>query len=119
MAKSSKDNPTALPQASLEILLTLAGREQHGYGIKHAVEERTGGAVRLGAGTLYAALQRLEDQGLIEEIDERPDPDLGSSRWRFYTLTEDGRDRLKADLERLSRTVSLARALDLLPEGEA
>ena len=56
------------------ILLSLAGEEQHGYGIMQEVLERTGGKVRLWPATLYGSLKRLIEEGLIEESDERPAP---------------------------------------------
>lgn len=108
----------SLPQASLEILLALAEEERHGYGIKRAVEERTGGVVRLGAGTLYAALERLLDGGLIRELDERPEPGLGSSRWRFYAITPGGLETLAAEVDRLERLVGHARNLAALSESD-
>ena len=103
----------ALPRASVEILATLAAGEQHGYGIKHEVEERTDGVVRLAAGTLYAALDRLSTQGWIEALDERPDSDLGSTRWRYFRITTAGRVALNAEITRLEKLVRTVRALDL------
>ena len=72
-----------LTHVSFEILLTLAGGEQHGYAIMLEVEARTGGAVNLHAGSLYRALNRLLEAGLIVELDERPGPD---GRRRAATL---------------------------------
>ncbi len=57
-----------------QILLALAARDRHGYLIRKAVEQQTNGAMKLGPGTLYAAIRRLEDQGLIEESPWRPTP---------------------------------------------
>ncbi len=102
-----------LPTSSLEILLTLAGGPQHGYGIKHEVDQRTEGAVQLGAGTLYAALQRLEDAGLIEETGDANEAQ-GTSRWRYFAITKVGLSRLTVELRRLQTTLETASALQLL-----
>jgi DNA-binding PadR family transcriptional regulator len=86
----------------------------HGYAVKREVEERTGGVVRLGAGTLYAGIQRMERDGLIEETDA---PDAGdvepSARWRVYRLTPLGNDVLRAERARLERDLEYARSLRL------
>jgi DNA-binding PadR family transcriptional regulator len=103
-----------LTPATFHILLTLAPGPMHGYAVKREVEERTGGVVRLGAGTLYAGIQRMERDGLIEETDA---PDAGdvepSARWRFYRLTPLGNDVLRAERARLERDLEYARSLRL------
>ena len=91
-----------------QILLALAARDRHGYLIRKAVEQQTDGAMKLGPGTLYAAIRRLEDQGLIEESPWRPDADLDDRRRRYYRLTKPGRAALEAETERLHATVKLA-----------
>ena len=86
------------------ILVALAGRDQHGYGIMQDVTARTGGKVRLSAGTLYGLIKRMLEQGLIVELrdSQKPDESLagGSSdeRRRYYRLTPFGRRVLAADL---------------------
>lgn len=101
--------PTApLTPATYHILLALAGRDRHGYAIRKAVADQTDGAVRLGPGTLYAAIRRLEDNGFIEESPWRPDADLDDQRRRYYRLTSAGRQALAAETERLHATVKLA-----------
>ncbi len=64
-----------LTPVAFEILLALADGERHGYSILQEVEARSGGAVSLHAGTLYRALARLLESGLIAELTESPDPD--------------------------------------------
>lgn len=91
------------------ILLCLADREQHGYGIMQEVRERTGGQVRLWPATLYGALRRLLDEGLIEASDERPAPDLDDARRRYYRLSDLGRRVLAAEIARLEALVRAAR----------
>lgn len=98
-----------------EILLTLSLGEAHGYAIMRQVEERTGGTVRLLPGTMYRAFYRLEELGLIEEAEARPDPRLDDERRRYYRLTTLGRQVAAAEAERLAEAVRTARSSDLLP----
>ena len=79
-----------LTAVAFEILLALADGEQHGYSIMREVERRSGGTVTLHPGTLYRALARLLESGLIAELDERPDPRHDDERRRYYQLTERG-----------------------------
>jgi DNA-binding PadR family transcriptional regulator len=78
----------------LNILLTLADRERHGYGIMREVEERSGGEVRPGPGTLHGSIKRMLADGLIEESDERPDPEMDGQRRRYYRVMDFGRRRV-------------------------
>ena len=103
-----------LTPAVLNILLALAGGERHGYGIMREVEGRTGGKTRLGPGTLYGSIKRMLADGLIEESDERPDPDLDDERRRYYRMTDFGRRVAGAEAERLAGLVDAARARRLL-----
>jgi len=96
-----------------EILLSLAGGERHGYSIMQEVESRSGGAVALRAGSLYRALARLLDDGLVEELEERPDPG-GDERRRYYRLTATGQEVAAAEARRLARQLGTARARRLL-----
>jgi DNA-binding PadR family transcriptional regulator len=103
-----------LSPAAFHILLALADAERHGYGIIKEVETRTDGKVRLGPGTLYGSIKRLLTEKLIEESDERPDPELDDERRRYYRLTDFGRRVAVAEAERLSALVSVARTKRLL-----
>lgn len=103
-----------LTPAVLNILLALAGGERHGYGIMREIEGRTGGKTRLGPGTLYGSIKRMLADGLIEESDERPDPDLDDERRRYYRMTDFGRRVAGAEAERLAGLVDAARAGRLL-----
>src|ERR1700675_3542286 len=91
------------------IMLSLAGEGQHGYGIMQEVLERTGGKIRLWPATLYGSLKRLIEEGLIEESDERPAPELDDARRRYYRLTRLGRRVLDAESERLQELVHTIR----------
>ncbi len=104
-----------LPPITLHILLALADGDRHGYAIIQDVAERTGGKVRLGPGTLYRSVQRMLEQGLIVESDERPAPEFDDERRRYYRMTELGRATVRAEVERLARTLALARARGFAP----
>ncbi|MGH8873242.1 MAG: PadR family transcriptional regulator [Acidimicrobiia bacterium] len=102
-----------LPNSHFHILLALAEKERHGYSIMKETESLTHGEVTLGPGALYAALGKLSDQNLIEEMEERPAPELDDSRRRYYRITDAGRAALGAELQRLHRVVEHARRSDL------
>ena len=106
----SSDPQTFIPLKTqwFHILLSLAGEEQHGYGIMQEVLNRTTGKVRLWPATLYGSIKRLIEAELIEESDERPAPELDDARRRYYRLTRLGRRVLDAECERLQ---DLVRAL--------
>jgi DNA-binding PadR family transcriptional regulator len=96
--------------------MVLADRDSHGYGIIKEVERRTDGAVRPGTGTLYTALQRMTDDGLIQESESRPD--IGDDRRRrYYSLTPVGRQTAQLEAERMAHLVGLAIDSDLLPQA--
>lgn len=111
-------DPTSLlplPPATLHILLALTDEDRHGYAIIQEVAARTGGAVRMSAGTLYRSIQRMVEQGLIEECADRPAPAVDDERRRYYRLTPFGLDVTRAETERLAALVRLARANGVLP----
>jgi DNA-binding PadR family transcriptional regulator len=87
------------------IMLSLAGEEQHGYGIMQEVLQRTSGKVRLWPATLYGSIKRLIEAGLIEESTARPAPEFDDARRRYYRLTLLGRGVLDAECERLQELV--------------
>jgi DNA-binding PadR family transcriptional regulator len=91
------------------IMLSLAGGEQHGYGIMQEVLNRTSGKVRLWPATLYGSIKRLIEAELIEASDERPAPELDDARRRYYRLTALGRRVLDAECERLQELVRTIR----------
>lgn len=107
-----------LSPAMFHILLALADEERHGYGIMLEVKFRTDGRVRLVPGTLYGAIKRLLEKGIIEETEERPDLEMNDERRRYYRLSDFGLRVLSAEAERMERNVAQARAKQLLP-GEA
>lgn len=112
MSPSSPDPDSFLPlsQPVLHILLAVADRQRHGYAIRKEIDRATDGSVRLSTGTLYAAIQRLLDDGLIEESDERPADELDDQRRRYYRLNELGRAVVQRESERLAGLLALARS---------
>ena len=115
MAKDrSPEQFLPLTPAMFHILLSLADRERHGYEIMREVDERTERKVRLGPGTLYGSIKRMLADGLVEELDERPDPQLDDERRRYYRLTDLGYRIAVAEAERLAALVKMARSKKLL-----
>ncbi len=108
-----------LTPAAFQILLVLSDGERHGYAIMKEVEASTHGQMRLGPGTLYRSIKRMLADGLIEECDERPDPELDDERRRYYRLTALGRRVAAAEAERLASLVQLAQVKRLLPAPSA
>jgi DNA-binding PadR family transcriptional regulator len=108
-----------LTPVAFEILLALAGGEAHGYAILQEIERRSDGRLAPHAGSLYRAIARLVDDDLIEELDERPDPQADDERRRYYRLTALGREVAAAEAVRLESQVLSARAAKLLKPRRA
>jgi DNA-binding PadR family transcriptional regulator len=104
-----------LPTATFHILLALADEDRHGYAIIQDVAARTDGALRLSAGTLYRSIQRMLEQGLLEETHDRPAPELDDERRRYYRITPLGTAVAKAEARRLTQLVRMARARGFAP----
>jgi DNA-binding PadR family transcriptional regulator len=96
------------------ILLALTDEERHGYGIMQDVARQTDDALQLGPGTLYGCLKRMLAAGLVEESDERPDPQIDDQRRRYYRRTGLGQRVVRAEAQRLSNAVVAARSKRLL-----
>lgn len=103
-----------LTPVAFEVLLALADGDQHGYAVMLEVEQRTGGAIKLHAGSLYRVLNRLLDTGLIEELDERPDRESDDERRRYYRITLLGQAVAREEAKRLESQVAAARARKFL-----
>jgi PadR family transcriptional regulator, regulatory protein PadR len=86
----------------LLILKAVSLGPQHGYGVLLRIEQLTRGALAIEQGALYPALYRLEHQGLLATEWGTSD---NNRRAKFYSLTADGRKRLKAETERWNLTV--------------
>jgi len=96
--------------------MALADEDRHGYAMIQEVAARTGGQLRLSAGTLYRSIQRMLDQGLIVEPRERPAPKDDDERRRYYRLTPHGRRVAEAEMRRLDGLVKIARSVGMRPE---
>jgi DNA-binding PadR family transcriptional regulator len=103
-----------LPQAAFHILVALAQGDRHGYAIMQDVAAGTDGRLKLNPGTLYTTIRRLLDQGLVIELDERPDPEEDDERRRYYRLSDMGRQVAKAEATRLQQTLAFARQAGLV-----
>ncbi len=112
-ARASPDAHLPLTPATFHILLSLSDGERHGYAIMTEVGERTRGTVKLGPGTLYTALKRLVDSGVVLEAGERRGRD-DDERRRYYRLTPLGRAVARAEARRLEEIVRLARRKRLI-----
>jgi DNA-binding PadR family transcriptional regulator len=98
-----------LREPTFFILLSLAPGKKHGYAILKDVEDLSGGKIRLSTGTLYEALSRLLDQGLIRRVANEEDGSAGRPR-KTYTLTSGGRRLLESEANRMQSWAALARA---------
>lgn len=103
-----------LTPLAFQVLLALAGTDRHGYGIIREVDERTDGLIRLRTGTLYTLLQRLIDEGLIEDAPTPAGETTDDSRRKYYRLTELGRSVLSAEARRLESLIGEARRKHVL-----
>src|SRR5438552_2379844 len=97
MDKFRAESFLPLTPVVFEIMLALADGERHGYNILQEVETRSGGGVSLHAGSLYRALARLLEQGLIEELDAPAREPSDDERRRYYRLTSRGIAVAKAE----------------------
>jgi DNA-binding PadR family transcriptional regulator len=100
------------------ILLSLAGEDQHGYGIMQEVLQRTDGKIRLWPATLYGTLKKLMEEGLIVESAGRPAEDFDDTRRRYYRMTPLGRRVFAAESGRLRDLVRVLEAKGALRDPE-
>lgn len=103
------DSLLPLPTAAFHILMAVADEDRHGYAIIQDVSASTDGELKLSAGTLYRSIQRMLEQGLLAETKERPAPEEDDERRRYYRITPFGRTVAKAEAQRLTQLVKLAR----------
>jgi DNA-binding PadR family transcriptional regulator len=113
--RSDVETLLPLPTATLHILMALSTEDRHGYAILQDVEARTAGEVRMSAGTLYRSIQRMLEQGLVVEIQERPAPEQDDERRRYYRITAFGQAVARAEASRLTALLKLARASGFVP----
>jgi DNA-binding PadR family transcriptional regulator len=106
----AREDLLPLPPATFHILMAVADEDRHGYAIIQDVAARTNGELKLSAGTLYRSIQRMLEQGLLVETQERPAPEVDDERRRYYRITPLGEATARAEVKRLSQLVKLARA---------
>src|SRR5262245_50696358 len=104
-----KPRPPLTP-AVFHILLALADGPLHGYAIMQAAEESAGPSIRMGPGTIYGSLQRMEETGLVKELSTP-----AADRRRVFALQPAGRRALAAEAARLTRLATLVRAKRVVP----
>ena len=109
------DRLLPLPTATFHILLALADDDRHGYAIIQDVAARTRGELQMSAGTLYRSIQRMLEQGLLEETRDRPAPDQDDERRRYSRITPFGNAVAGAEARRLAQLLRLARAAGFSP----
>jgi DNA-binding PadR family transcriptional regulator len=117
MKRLSRDPAALLPlkHSTYQVLLALdEGESLHGYAIMQAVAAMTNGRETILPGTLYAALARMVDEGLVEESEPRPDDSSGGPARRYYQRTAFGRAVARAESERLRALLDVARAQRIL-----
>lgn len=103
------DTPDPLTPPSLHILLALVDEDRHGLGIADHVQAFTNGRIALGPGTLYGAIKRLLDAGLIVDAPARSKSAEDDPRRRYYRLTTAGRRAVEAETRAMARIVDVAR----------
>ena len=109
------DELLPLPLPVFHMLLALTEGERHGYALKREILHRTNGKLNLGSGALYGSINKMLEQGFIEESEERPDSHLDDERRRYYRITPFGTAVAKAEAGRLSSLLKMARACGVVP----
>jgi DNA-binding PadR family transcriptional regulator len=112
--KTDPEEMLPLTPAAFHVMLALADGERHGYAIMQEVAEHTAGRMKMGPGTLYGTIKRLLEAGLIEESDERPDPQLDDERRRYYRLSGVGQRAVRAEAQRYADVAAVARGKRLI-----
>jgi DNA-binding PadR family transcriptional regulator len=113
MRRLTRDPATLLPlkHATYQVLLALGdGDAMHGYAVMQAIKEMTNGSESILPGTLYAALARMVDEGLVEERASSQEDASGGPPRRYYRRTAFGRAVARAESERLRALLEIARA---------
>lgn len=105
-----------LKHSTYQILLALGDGEMHGYAVMQSLSEKTGGRESILPGTLYAALARMVDEGMVEEIEPPADDQSGGPRRRYYRRTALGREVARAESLRLRGLLGLAAEQNMLSE---
>jgi DNA-binding PadR family transcriptional regulator len=104
-----------LPAATFHILMALSDEDRHGYAIIQDIAARTNGELKMSAGTLYRSIQRMLEQGLVIETNDRPAPDLDDERRRYYRISKFGIAVARAEMQRLAQLLKLAQRSRFAP----
>jgi len=107
-SKSQVESFLPLSPTMFHMLLALSEGERHGYALKREILQRTGGKLNLGSGALYGSINKMLEQGLIEESEERPGAHLDDERRRYYRITPLGKRVAQAEAVRMRQLVRLA-----------
>ncbi len=115
MTTTTHDPAALIPlkHSTYRVLLALAENELHGYAIMQALSDMTDGRETILPGTLYAALARMVDDGMIETLQEPADEASGGPRRRYYRRTSFGRAVARAESERVRALLDIAQAQDI------
>jgi DNA-binding PadR family transcriptional regulator len=116
---STAEAQIPLKHVDFLVLLVLMDSDLHGYGIVKEIVERTGGQIRLEPGNLYRYIKRLEQEGLVEESDARPEDEEDDGRRRYYAVTDFGREVLNLEVARLRALIEDFDSTGLVPKGDA
>ena len=116
MDRDRRDSRVPLRRVEFHILLSLAGGERHGYGIIQDIQARGETSVP-DVGTMYRALARMVDAGLIQAVERRTASDAADERRNYYRITEPGRCIAKEEARQLGALMRAARIGGLLPKG--
>ena len=115
MRRLTRDPATLIPlkPSTYQVLLALGDESMHGYAIMQAVKEMTNGSETILPGTLYAALARMVDEGLVEEREVSSEDASGGPPRRYYRRTTFGRAVARAESERLRALLEVARSQNI------
>lgn len=116
MPKRAPDPESLLPltPAFFHVMLALADGELHGYAIMQEVARHSEGRIKMGPGTLYGTIKRLLEARLIEESDQRPDPQMDDERRRYYRLSGLGERVVRAEARRYAELAVVAQGKKLI-----
>ncbi len=119
MPEPERDPESFLPLKAVDhlTLLLLAREPSYGVQLLERLETSSDGVIRLNAGSLYRTLAQLVDRGLVEPLDEVPNPTGVGAPRKLYGVTERGRAVLRAESERQAALLEMARSLDLAEGG--
>ncbi len=117
MSERTPNLSMPLSPLTMGILVALGAGDHHGYSLLAEIQRQSEGRIKVGAGSLYAALQRLVDEGLIGESPDLPNPEEDQRR-RYYRLTENGRAAVRSESHRMLSVLKEARGQRLISDAD-